>query len=535
MRNSNWFILAIATLCLAIGTAVRANVSDQDIPTTDSVIQHAKPQNLVFPDEPFRGHQPQAGPARPFHIPDIRRFTLDNGVDVYLLEKHTLPMVSIELNFDGGMLTDPRGKGGLSSVCMAMLTEGTERLDKIAYNSALADIASSIGAHSSRDTHSLTLWSLSKHLDATFDLYADTLRSPGLRASDFERKIKRSIEALKQVKGNPVSVAGRVRGAVLYGPQHPFGTLVTESSLNALKLDDCRRFVTTWLQPENARLFVVGDITEPQLRRYFEGEKLASWKGAPPKIPELVKPKPMAGRIFFVDIPEAQQSEISLLQFGPERTSPEYFDNTIMSAVFGGGFSSRINMNLREEKGYSYGATGQFSYSRNYGVFFALASVRTDATYQSLLEIHHEVTELKTGAKPPTEQEVEREKQGAILAFPDRFSTGQSTLNQFEGLVYFGLPLDYFNGYVAQLKKVTVAQVAEAAARELKPDQDLYIVVGDGSAPVVVRDPVSGADVPYTKDGKPVTLHDALAGLAKSGVLGPGGFVEIDEDGVRLP
>jgi zinc protease len=206
----------------------------------------------------------------------------------------------------------------------------------------------------------------------------------------------------------------------------------------------------------------------------------------------------------------------------------------MMAAVFGGGFSSRINMNLREDKGYSYGARGGFGYSRQYGTFNASASVRTDSTYQTLLEIDREVKHLVKGTKPVVAEELDREKQGAILGLPGRFSTGQAALGQYRGLVYFGLPLDYYNTFVDKVGKVTEAQVKASAKKQLKPASAVYLVVGDGNAKVIVRGD-DKKDVPYVKDGKEMTLREALVDLAGRGDVGAGGFVELDADGLPLP
>jgi zinc protease len=339
--------------------------------------------------------------------------------------------------------------------------------------------------------------------------------------------IMRRIEGVKQSKGSPTAVAGRVSGAVLYGEQHPFGTVVTEASLKAISLDDCKAMTKKWLEPGGAKLFVVGDLTEKQVRGYFEGGALAAWRGTLPHVAALPAPKGPKGRIFFVNIPGAAQSQVQVMHFGPKRTAPDYFANAMMASVFGGGFASRINMNLREEKGYSYGARGGFSYTKDYGTFTGSASVRTDSTYQTLLEIDKEVKAIK-GDKPVTAAELDREKQGAILGLPGRFSTGQAALGQYRNLVYFGLPLDYYGSFVAKIGKVNEAQV-KAATKHLEPSKAVYLVVGDGDAGVIIRK--DGKDVPYEKDGKPITLRAALMDLAARGDVGAGGFVELDTDG----
>jgi len=493
-------------------------------------VQTAKPQELAFPtDEAFRKEQPKPAAPRPFRLPKIKPFSLKNGIKVYLVEQHTLPIASIDISFDGGSMTDPPGKEGLASVCMAMMSEGTEKLDKIAYAEALADVAASIDTYAGADTQGVSLSTLTKHLATILPVYVDTILHPGFRAEDLDRMVKRRLESLRQAKGSASSIAGRVNGPVLYGAAHPFGRIVTEASLGAITLDDCRAYHKKWVKPGGARMFVVGDLTEKQIRARF-GEGLAAWKGKAPKLAKLPAPKGPKGRIFFVDVPGAKQSEISVLWFGPRRTAKDFFETWVMSSVLGGGFASRINMNLREDKGYSYGAFAGYNYSRDYGAFRGASSVVSEATYQALLELRKEVADLHAGKRPATPEELSREKTGAIQALPGRFATASASLQTFRSLVYFGLPLDYYATFIAKLDKVNAKQVAAAAKKHLKPDQAVYLVVGDGSVPVVQRPPDAKKDEPLVKDGKPLTLLDALKDLAVSGTLGPGGLVILDAD-----
>ena len=514
-------------------------------PPSTTPTQTAQPQVLAFPDDAFRSKQPPPTAPRPVNLPKVKPFSLKSGIKVYLVEQHTLPLVSMELVFDGGAATDPHGKEGLATTCMAMLVEGTEKLDKLQYSEALADTASSIGAFASDDSVSVSLSSLTKHLDDTFSLFVDTIRTPGFRASDFERLVKRRIESVKQAKGTPAAVNARVTGAVLYGASHPLGAVTTEASLTAVTLDDCKAFATAALKPSGARLFVVGDLTEGQVRGMFEGKAstqarpaLVSWKGAA-KAKAIPAPQTMKGRVFFVNVPGAAQSVVSYLQFGPKRTAPDFFQNSLMASVFGGGFASRLNMNLREDKGYSYGARGGFGYSKQFGTFTATSSVRTDATYQTLVEIDREVKQLWQGKAPVTKDELDREKQGSILGLPGQFATAAAALGNYRRLVYFGLPLNYFSHYVANVQKVSESQVKASAAKHLKPGQAVYLVVGDGNAPMIVHvpdaKPGEPKDQPYLKDGKPLTLRQALTDLATRGDVGAGALVELDTDGNPLP
>jgi len=501
-----------------------------------AVSQTAQPQALAFPDEDFRRTQPAPSAPRDFKMPPVKPFTLKNGIKVYLVEQHTLPIVSMDLNFDGGSMTDPNGKDGLAGLCMSLMTEGTQKLDKIQYSEALADTASNISTYASDDSQGIQLASLTKHVDATFALFADTILAPGMRDSDFDRLKKRRIESVRQSRTNPTSIPFRVSGPVLYGADHPLGAVITEGGLESITLDDCKKQVSTWMKPKNARLFVVGDLTEAQVRETFEKSPLGSWTGSAPKVAALPAAKTMKGKIFFVHVPNAAQASVSLMWFGPKRNAPDYFANSMLGAVLGGGFTSRINMNLREDKGYSYGARGGFSYPlKGLGTVNVTAGVQADSAYQTLLEIDREVKELAAGKTPVTAEELKREKENAELAMPARFSTAQSALGQYRSLVYYGLPLDYYNSYVDKVRKVTEKEVKASATKYLQTKGAVYVVVGNGDEKMIVDKGPKGAPpkdrkAPFEKDGKQLTLREALAELAKTSV-GAGGLVELDVDG----
>ena len=418
----------------------------------------------------------------------MKPFTLKNGIKVYLVEQHALPIVSMDLNFDGGSITDPKGKDGLAGVCTQLLTEGTEKLDKIQYSEALADTASSINAYAGDDSQGVSLSSLTKHLDTTFALFADTILTPGLRARGLRPAREAPDREREAVARQPDVDPGPRDGKILYGASHPLGEVTTEQSLAAITLDDCKKQLATWMKPKNARLFVVGDVTEAQIRETFDHSPLAKWSGAAPAEPKLPVAKTMPGKIFFVNVPKAAQSSVMVLQFGPSRTAGDYFANSMMAAVFGGSFTSRLNMNLREDKGYSYGARGGFSYpTKALGTLTVSAPVQADATYQALREVDAELKDLWSAKKPVTKDELEREKTNAVLALPGRFATAQAALGQYRSLVYYGLPLDYFNSYVASVGKVTEAQAKASAAKNLRPGQAVYLVVGDGDAKMIVH------------------------------------------------
>jgi len=377
---------------------------------------------------------------------------------------------------------------------------------------------------------------LTKSFDKTFALFADTIQHPAFRQAEFDRMIQRRLEALKQSRGSATAVAARLGGLVRYGASHPFGRVTSEKAYKAIKLGDCKAYHRRWIRPRKARLFVVGDTTEAKIRAAFE-PLLASWHGAAPALEAPPKPSPIKdARVYLVDVPDSAQSVVVMMHMGPPRKAPDYFPTTIMGSLLGGGFTSRINMNLREAKGYAYGARGGFGYSKWFGTFSASGSVRDDSTYQTVLELLHEVRGLQDASKPPTREELDREKEGSILAMPARFSTAASTLAQYRSLIYFGLPADYWNTYVDNVKAVTAEQVQTAAQSHLKPADAIYLVVGDASKPQKKFVP-GGEDEKGSNqdlvgdDGKPLSLTDALVELIQFNQLGTGQLYVLDVDG----
>lgn len=512
--------------------AVEKDVADKVADASDAarkMAPEAPIPELQFPqDEAFRTSQPAASEPRPFQLPNVASFKLKNGLQVYLIEQHQLPTISVELNFIGGSMADPRGKEGLASVCMSMMTEGTEKLEKLAFTEALADTASQIFSYAGDDDMSVSMRTLKKHLDGTHALFVDTLLTPGMRQPELDRMIPRLIASLEQQKSTPSALGRRVGTPIVFGGKHPRGRVVTEASYKSLTIDDCKKFHKKNIKPRGARLFVVGDMTEAEVRKYFD-KQLSQWKGKAPRAVRQPKPRSMKGKLFFVDVPGAAQSSVTFLHFGPKRKARDYMANEMMSAVLGKGFSSRINMNLREDKGYSYGARGGTTYNRDYGLIFMGSSVRSDSTYQTILEMHDEMTAMKKNTRPPTDQELSREKQGAILGLPGQFATARQALRQYRRLVNYGLPLDFYNSYVGNVSKVTAKQVIASAKKHLQPDNAMIIVIGDANAKVIHR--VDGKDVPLEKNGAQLTLLAALEDLVASGKLGKGSVVRVDADG----
>jgi zinc protease len=352
----------------------------------------------------------------------------------------------------------------------------------------------------------VTASSLTRTLEPTVALMVEMLTAPGARAEDLERIRAQRKTSLEQRKAAPGSLGSRLWASVVFGPDHPYGRLETTASIDAIKVTDCRKIYAT-LDPSVAQLFVSGDIDEAGVRALLE-QPLAELKPRMParKVAEPPRPQPRKGTIFLVNIPGASQSQIYVGHPGPDRTDPDYEANELLGAILGGSFSGRVNMNIREDKGFAYGARAGFTYYRHAGWFAARSSVRTDATGATLRELAAEIAEIR--ATPVRDEELDRERQAFLLGLPARFETAQSTLSTYARLVLFGLPLDYYDGYVDRFGAVSAAAIQAAAQKNLRESEFSVLVVGDAEQ-----------------------IRADLDSIATSGMLGSQGLVLLDPDG----
>ena len=342
----------------------------------------------------------------------------------------------------------------------------------------------------------------------------EMLRKPGLRQRDLDRLVARRKANLVQNKAAPGSLGRRLWRSVVWGPEHPHGVLTSDAQYDSITVEDCR----TWLSEigtKGATLFVAGATDEAEIRRRLEAP-LAGW-GSDDKglsrgrtneaIPDAA---PREGTVFFVDVPGAAQSQLYVGHPGPKRQSPDYEATMLMAQILGGGFASRINMNIREDKGYAYGARARFSYRKTGGTFAATSSVRSDATVPALREILTEIRRMRTS--PVESEELERERQGTLLGLPTRFSTAARVRGTYSSLVHYGLPLDWYEGFQKRVRAVDESDVQKVAAKYLRSEGFKVLVVGDGAV-----------------------IREGLEKLAGEGAFGDDGFVELDGDGNRVP
>ncbi len=461
---------------------------------------------LTWPDEPYRAQAPAAAPIAELKLPGVETFKLANGLEVYLVQQSKLPTVTMSFEFDVGGVNDPKNQTGLHSICMDLLDEGTQKYDTAAFEEKQADHAVNVSAFGGGESSGINVRALKSQLAPALDLMAEMMLAPGMRQADLDRIKERRKAGLLQAKASPGPIAGRLFGALVWGEGHPYGRIETDASIDSVTLKDCAKVVSK-LKPGGAQLWVTGMITTEELTEALNS-RLPAWKGKAPTAMKLAAAKPRLGTVFFVHVKDAAQSSIYVGHPGPKRQDPDYEATDLMMEILGGSFSSRINMNLREDKGYTYGGRAGVGYRRAGGSFAASSSVRTDVTGPALREVLKEIAGMRSG--DPTAEELRRVQEGALLALPAEFATPSDTLFTFQRLKFYDLPLDWYSGYQTRLRSVDTAAVRKAAEKHLRDKDFVVLVVGDASKVLADLDAIAaeklfgkGGVVVLDADGKP--------------------------------
>jgi len=427
--------------------------------------------------QPDRSGPPKMGPPPVLTLPPIRHLSLSNGIKVLLLEKHTVPLVQVNLVIRAGALMDPDGKAGLASMTASMLTEGAGGRNSLEFDDAVDFLGADITATSGFSVMGIALHAPLAKLDSALLLLADVARRPRFPAEELERMRKERLTALIQWRDEPRMLASVLFNRSLYG-EHPYGrpTGGSASTLRALTTDDLRKFHAGYIVPGNTTMIVVGDVTGEEVLPKLESA-FGDWKGEPapaPPVPPISQLREKS--LFFVDKPGAAQSVIQIGRVGVPRLTEDYYAIVVMNTILGGSFTSRLNMNLREKHGYTYGAGSRFDFRPLPGPFMAAASVQTAVTDKSLVEF---VKELKGILDPVPPADVERAKNYVALGFPADFQSVGQIAGQIEELVIYGLPDDYFNRYTERILAVTASDVERVARKYIDTENLAFVIVGD--------------------------------------------------------
>jgi zinc protease len=473
--------LAAAALRRESRLVLQGVPGDKVIDDVPRATVHAVDSIPVKTPKDWRSRRPEAGPAGRLALPVPQRFRLDNGLTVLLVEQHGLPVISANLVVLAGSDHNPAERPGLSSFTADMLDEGTVTRSSQQLADEVAMLGASLSAASSTDSSSVSLFTLKHTAEQAFSLFADVALHPAFSPTEIERVRTSRLTELVQQRDNPTMIARSVFNNALYGKSHPYGytELGTPDAVRAITRADLESFWKAGYQPSNAALIVSGDVTEAQLRA-LASRHFGAWNGP------ALRPTPMqasqveAGKVLVVDRPGAPQTALRLGLVAASRSSPDYVPLEVLNGALGGLFSSRINLNLREKHGYTYGASSGFGFRRGPGPFVVQTSVRTDVTAPAVQEIFKEIRGVRDA--PIKTAELAMSRDSFARSLPGLFeTTAQSAASSAELFVY-GLPLDYFNGLPSSIQSVTAADVQRVARRYIDPSRIVVVSVGDRAA-----------------------------------------------------
>ncbi|MDX1740718.1 MAG: insulinase family protein, partial [Rhodothermales bacterium] len=429
-----------------------------------------------------RSGLPDVGPQPLAAFPKLQHATLSNGLKVVLAERHAVPVVNLRLMMDAGYASDQFGLAGTASLAMNMLDEGTTTRSALEISDELELLGAQLSSGSDLDNSVVRLSALKWNLGPSLDLFADVILRPSFPDADFERLKAQQIARIQREKATPIQMALRVFPRLLYGEDHAYGNPLTgsgtEESVGMLSRSNLVDFHETWFRPNNATLVVAGDVSLAEIIPMLE-DRLAEWPAAPVPTKNIAAvPQKSDQVIYLMDRPGSQQSIIFAGHVAPPTGNPDELAIETMMDALGGSFTSRINMNLREAKGWSYGAFAFMFDAEGQRPFVTYAPVQSDKTKESMAEISAELHGMK-GDKPVTSDEVGRAKDNLTLTLPGRWETLSAVEGGVAEIVRFGLDDDYWDTYAESIRSLSESDVSDAAAQVLYPGQLVWVVVGD--------------------------------------------------------
>jgi zinc protease len=431
-----------------------------------------------------RSKLPDIGAAPKAEFPALERATLSNGLKIVLAHRRAIPVVQFNLLVDAGYAADQFAQPGTASLAMSMLDEGTTTLSALQISDRLAELGAALGAGSQLDVSSVSLNALRERLDPALALYADVVLHPAFRPSDLERLRKQRLVQIQREKADPLGMALRVFPRVVFGEGHayanPWSGSGTEASAKKITRDDLVKFHATWFKPNHATMIVVGATTMAEIRPKLE-RLFAGWRPGDVPAKNIAQVTPSSTpQVYLLDRPGAEQTTLIAGNVAPPKANPDEPAIETVSAVLGSDFSSRLNMNLREDKHWSYGAYSFIRDARGPRPFLALAPVQTDKTREAIVELQKELAGIVRD-RPIQPDELERAKASLTLTLPGSWETMDAIGGTIASIVAFGLDDRYFDTYADRVRAQTIATVTEAANRTVRPDQLIWVIVGDRS------------------------------------------------------
>ena len=446
--------------------------------------------------------EPRPGPSapRPYHFPRFHRRHLSNGVQLVIAPISKLPLATVIVLADAGAVAEPDDRTGVAQLTAQLLLEGTEASDGARLTQRFELLGASVDSYADWDAAGVRLTALTENLPAAFDLLAEVVRTPAFRERDVERLKAERLAELLQLRAEPRGLADELFTRFLYDPRSRFARPEggDEASVAALTRDDVRAFFRSRYQPAALTVVIAGDVT-PEGAEALVDRAFGDWRGPTPGRSRTVDaPARTTRAVHVVSKAEAPQSELRIGHVGLPRTHPDYFPAVVMNAVLGGLFNSRINLNLREAHGYTYGAFSSFDWRRQAGPFVVSTAVQSEVTEASAREALGEIDRIRT--EPITAEELSLATSYLDGVFPIRYETTAAIATALTGMVVYGLPESYFDAYRERVRAVGRDDVLRAAREHLHPESLQLLVVGD---PAVVRPPLEALGF------GPLTVYDA--------------------------
>ncbi|MDO9369266.1 MAG: pitrilysin family protein [Sphingopyxis sp.] len=433
-----------------------------------------------------RSQLPAVADLTALEFPAIERTKLKNGVEVVFARRTTVPTVNVAVSFDAGYAADPHSALGTQSLMLSLMDEGTTSLDSIAFAEAKERLGAQIDGSANADETVFSLFALKPNLRASLGLLSDYIRNPAFDAKELERVRAQQLNRLQAELNNPNAIASRVLMPVLYGADHPYGIppsgLGDAKAVTAATRDQLAAFHTTWIRPDNARIFVVGDTTLAEVKKQLDAT-LGQWKapatGKPVKHFDIAIPAPKP-RILLFDRPKSPQSVILAGKVLSAKGGDELEVLRSANDIFGGNFLSRFNTNLRETKGWSYGVRSRISGETDRLTWVVAAPVQADRTGDSIKELQSDLKSF-LGDKGVTKDELERTVNGSVRELPGSFETSGDVLGGLRQIVKFGRPDNYYETLPATYEAMTAAEIDAAARKALSTGDLVYVIVGDAA------------------------------------------------------
>ncbi len=439
-----------------------------------------------------RNIPPEPGAPRPYRFPRVARRALENGLRLLVAENHNAPLVSMRMLFRSGADYDTRQLAGLASLTAELLDEGAGARDAVRLAEDLGLLGASLGSGADWDASFVSVDTLSRTFAEAFAIFADANRRPMLPQASLERVQSERLMELLQQRDEPASIAAKRFSNLIYGNGAYGNTVIgNPESVERITVDDVRRYYATHYVPNNASIVIAGDIdAEDALDAascLFSDWPAASVPPRPQITPKSLEPS----RIYLIDRPTAVQSEIRIGHLGISRSTADYFALSVMNALLGGVFNSRINLNLREKHGYTYGARSMFAFRRQAGPFVVSAPVRNEVTRESVTEVLAELRRIRTGDVET--QELDDTKNYLMGSFPSTVQSSSDIAGRLIDMELYDLPQDYFDRYRENIGTVSKSDVEHVAEKYIDPEQVIIVIVGNASE---IREPLGSLGMP---------------------------------------